>query len=290
MDIKGIPVRFIGPGSQPGSENEAGEQLQFIDMPGEMWTYQPPSMPEPDEVGELNGAYDCMRWLQQALADYATNQQPQIADLSALDEADRQLVNQILGEGEVSITYNGKSRARTQEAVLAGVWRTVYLGADDEILCDLLEVADAPHTVRSRDGRDRAVGVPEGGAPAEVMNALPILVELESRWKQFDETQAGHVINLTLLPLSTADVEFMDAELGRGPIDILSRAYGNCQVISTKTPNIWWVRYYNSMGTLILNTLEVADVPPVVCAAVEDLADSAVRLADILTPYWSEVA
>ncbi|HSM29085.1 MAG TPA: hydrogenase expression/formation C-terminal domain-containing protein [Woeseiaceae bacterium] len=41
---------------------------------------------------------------------------------------------------------------------------------------------------------------------------------------------------------------------------------------------------------LILNTLEVVDVPAVVKAAPEDLVDSAGRLKEILEPYWSEVA
>jgi hypothetical protein len=44
------------------------------------------------------------------------------------------------------------------------------------------------------------------------------------------------------------------------------------------------------MGILILNLLEVVDVPEVVGAAAEDLVDSANRLNDILAPYWSEVA
>jgi hydrogenase-1 operon protein HyaF len=44
------------------------------------------------------------------------------------------------------------------------------------------------------------------------------------------------------------------------------------------------------MGTLILNTLEVVEMPGVVAAAPEDLADSAERLAEILEPYWSDVA
>jgi hydrogenase-1 operon protein HyaF len=44
------------------------------------------------------------------------------------------------------------------------------------------------------------------------------------------------------------------------------------------------------MGVLILNTLEVVDVPAVVKAAPEDLVDSAERLKEILEPYWSEVA
>ena len=93
-----------------------------------------------------------------------------------------------------------------------------------------------------------------------------------------------------MLPLSDEELEFLDTRLGRGPVDILSRAYGKCQVISTETANVWWVRYYNSMGTPILTTIEVVDIPNVVAAAPEDLRDSEARLREILEPYWSEVA
>jgi hydrogenase-1 operon protein HyaF len=44
------------------------------------------------------------------------------------------------------------------------------------------------------------------------------------------------------------------------------------------------------MGTLILNTLEITNMPQVVAAAAEDLGDSAARLHEILAPYWSDAA
>ncbi len=43
------------------------------------------------------------------------------------------------------------------------------------------------------------------------------------------------------------------------------------------------------MNTLILNTLEVTNVPSVVAAAPEDLRDSAARLEDIIETYLEDV-
>ena len=287
MDIKKIPVNVIGSGSQPVGED--GQLLSYIDMPSDMAKFQQPQIPEPEAVDGLIGAREAMLWLRRALADYASSTEPLLANLTALDDENRDLVNQILGEGEVSINYNGAFRARSQEAVLAGVWRTVYLDDDDNVCYDVLEVADVPHTVRMPHGRDRPVNA-DNEVSAELNNALAILVELEAARAAYDEASTRHSINLTLLPLSDDDLEFVDERLGRGPIDTLSRAYGKCQVSSTLAPNVWWVRYYNSMGTLILNTIEVTDVPEAIAAAPEDLHDSATRLDDILTPYWSDVA
>lgn len=288
MDIKNIPVKIVGPGSQPLDQD--GQALSYIDMPGDMATYREPSVPEPDAVRGLTGARDAMLWLRQALADYEIGAEPLMANLSALDDENRELVNQILGEGEVCVNYSGTFRARSQEAVLAGVWRTLYLDQDDAVCYDLLEVADVPHTVVMPDGRNRPINADTAGVAAERNNALAILVELDAACTTYANTSTAHSINLTLLPLSDADLEFIDARLGRGPVDTLSRSYGKCQVSSTLSPNVWWVRYYNSMGTLILNTIEVVDVPQAIAAAPEDLEDSAHRLDGILTPYWSDVA
>jgi hydrogenase-1 operon protein HyaF len=288
MNIRDIPVRVVGPGSQPTGSD--GDAINYVDMPSDMSRFIAPLMPEPEDVLLMDGAREAMDWLLSALDDYVPEGDPVLADLSALDEDSRDVVNQILGEGEVSIVCDGQVRARTQESVLAGVWRTLFFDSDDRIVCDLLEVADVPTVVGFAAESEAAVDTSPTGVADELANALPILVELQSRHEQYAAGGSPHSINLTLLPLSEAEIEFVDQRLGRGPIDVLSRAYGKCEVISTGTAGIWWVRYYNSMGVLILNTLEVVDVPGVIKAAPEDLADSAERLKEILEPYWSEVA
>ena len=286
MSINDIPVHVVGPGSQPVGEDD---KITYMDMPGDMSTFIAPIMPEPEDVAHMDGAREAMLWLKEALAQYRAGADSRFADLGALSEECRELVNQILGEGEVSVTINDGSTARTQESVLAGVWRTLLVQGGTDV-GDLLEVADVPQVARLQSDRSFAVNTAADGVGRELANALPILVELEAKRREYATTATPHSINLSLLPMSEAELEFLDHRLGRGPVDILSRAYGKCQVISTQTPNVWWVRYYNSMGTLILNTLEVIDVPQVVAAAPEDLADSAERLAEILEPYWSEVA
>ncbi len=288
MNIRDIPVRVVGPGSQPTGSD--GDAITYVDMPSDMSRFIAPLMPEPEDVLLMDGAREAMDWLLSALDDYVPEGDPVLADLSALDEDSRDVVNQILGEGEVSIVCDGQVRARTQESVLAGVWRTLFFDSDDRIVCDLLEVADVPTVVGFAAESEAAVDTSPTGVADELANALPILVELQSQHEQYAAGGSPHSINLTLLPLSEAEIEFVDQRLGRGPIDVLSRAYGKCEVISTGTAGIWWVRYYNSMGVLILNTLEVVDVPGVIKAAPEDLADSAERLKEILEPYWSEVA
>ena len=285
MSINQIPIRVMGPGSQPEGE----QKLSYISMPSDMSTYTAPYLEQADEITGLPGALEAINWLRSALADYQPGQPPMLANLSELDADSRELVNQVLGEGEVSITLDGDVVAKTQESVLAGVWRTMYFDGD-KIVADLLEVGELPHVFSQSAEDPKAIDTAEPEDPAEILNALPILSELEARVATYNDSGEAHSINLSLLPLSDPELEFLDERLGRGPVDVLSRAYGKCQIISTATPNIWWVRYYNSMGTLILNSLEIVGVPIVVMAAAEDLADSAERLEQILAPYLPDVA
>lgn len=284
MSIDQIPVHVIGPGTQP----DAGQDLWYIDMPNDMARYRAPHVAEPDAVADLTGARDAMRWLGDALTACRNGDRSQVADLTALDPESREFVNQVLGEGEVSIISAGDEPARCQESVLAGVWRTLYYDDRDRVICDLLEVASIPHLLASVATADRPIDTSAPVAVEAVCNALPILVELEARAECYANSRSPHAINLTLLPLSEAEIEFLSERLGTGPVEILSRGYGKCEVASTATPNLWWVRYYNSMGTLILNSLEVVDVPEVVVAAAEDLRDSEQRLREILAAYWQD--
>jgi hydrogenase-1 operon protein HyaF len=288
MNTSTFPIAFVGRGSQPLEAEDT--QLEFIPMPKEMSRYQAPDIPEPEQVIHLRGAKAVSDWLSQALAEYHVGGEPKIADISDLDADNRELVNQILGEGEVSLKYSDQDlQVRMQESVLAGIWRTFYFDQEGRITRDLIEVCDVPVLARRVPDTEKARGLTQGAAPDDVMNALPILSELQNHVAGWESNALTHVINLTLLPLSEGDIQFLGETLGTGPVETLSRGYGDCKITSTAYPGIWWVRYTNSMGTLILNTLETTDIPAVACAAQEDLADSRQRFNELLEPYWTEL-
>jgi hydrogenase-1 operon protein HyaF len=156
----------------------------------------------------------------------------------------------------------------------------------------LLEVGPSPYLARLPLGgktADQEMTLPDE-VPPGVMNAMSLLTEMRDHAARYRPGDLAHVINLTLLPLSPADTGFLDAVLGTGPVEILSRGYGNCHVGSTRFENVWRVRFYNSMNKLILDSIEIIDLPLVACAAAEDIADSAQRLREILESYWSRDA
>jgi hydrogenase-1 operon protein HyaF len=269
-----IPVVALGPGTQPEDES-----LNYMDMPHDMRTYRMPVLPEPEDVRDLRAARGVLQavlaGLQPSHPDLATAR----IDLSPLDAANLALIDQIMGEGEVSALIESQGGSlRIQESVYAGVWRTRLFDADAACIADHIEIGDLPAAVvrASRAGQSAPIAPPL--APG-VVNAPALLAEISDHLRQ---ATPYHIINLSLLPFSPEDALWLDQALGRGTVSLLSRGYGNCRITATGISRVWWVQYFNSQDALILNTLEITDAPEVARAAVEDLADSVERLAEVM--------
>ncbi|MDT4290177.1 hydrogenase expression/formation protein [Methylomonas sp. MO1] len=279
-----ITLPIFGQGSQPAEED--GVELDYLAMPEEMTTYRMPTISVDLNAADLAQAKTVLQQLEQDLAAYPATSQT--IDLIALDQTNRQFVDELLGEGEVSMLCSGAQTLRIQESVLAGVWRSQGLDAQKKgVVTDTLEVSIIPQAILQTAFADAAkhIDTDMSTLPDGVMNAPPLLAELNAKIAEYQPGTEAHVINLSLLPQTEQDLEFLEKRLGKGAVTILSRGYGNCRIDATATRNVWWVRYFNSQDTLILNTLEVSEVPNVACASAEDIADSHQRLQEILQVY-----
>lgn len=273
-------VSAMGPGSQIEDE-----ELDYLPMPQGMSTYQPPRLPEPDALDGHGAAIAVLDQVLAVLQAAIRGEFVAPVDLSGLGAADRQIVNQALGEGEVGAQVadgQGSALVQVQESVFAGVWRVIERLPDGG-LQDRIEVGAIPEVLKTCARQDGASGHrPPARLPEGVMNAPTLLQELHDQRQQWRAGQSAHLVNLSLLPLSPADMACLEEQLGTGRVVILSRGYGNCRISSTCVPNTWRVVYYNSQDAMILNSIEVVDMPEVACAAPEDLVDSQQRLREVM--------
>ena len=274
---------LVGPGSQPGEDD--GAELSFIEMPKDMRTYAAPALPEPEEVSGIAPDLAVLERVRHAAATADIAGEPQTFDITRLDSASRDFIDQALGDGEVSIVAG--ACLQVQESVLAGIWRVHEVEVTGTLKRDTIEVGAFSVAVRAiaEDGTLESLRPHRGPLPANVVNAPALVTELEGRIAAWRPGVPAHAVNLTLLPLTDEDLAFLDERVGPGTVTILSRGYGNCRITSTATRNTWRVRYFNSREAIVLDTIEVVDVPGVACAAEEDLRDSAQRLGEILGAY-----
>jgi hydrogenase-1 operon protein HyaF len=271
-----IPVvPMVGAGSQPEEE-----ELFYLPKPGDMSVFRAPIPRPPASPEALAGARTLLETL---VADmeakaFGAETAPCLS-LLGVDAAVVDEVNELLGQGEVSVLVKGSRTLRVQETAFPSVWRVQSLREDGSLERDDVEAGAMPKAVL-----DAMASAPKSAEikaePAGLMNAPALVNELFAQSAGYQAGQAAHVINLTLLPVTPEDLQYMADCMGFGTISMLSRGYGNCRITATGLPHTWWVQYFNSMDQLILNTLEVVQVPEAALAAREDYEDSIERLKE----------
>lgn len=208
-------------------------------------------------------------------------------DLGDLNADEMALLESILGEGEVAATVALPDNvvASVQESVMAGLWRVRFADASGALLADYIEVASIPEVIKRASFMTKEsfeIGVPPDGA----MNVMPVLAEIRDRLAGWQPGMENHTIAFTLFPMTPEDMDYLQETLGNGPVKIVSRGYGNCRIQATAIHRVWSVQFYNSMDTILLDTLEIGNVPVVAQAAEEDFRDSAERLREIEEAYF----
>jgi hydrogenase-1 operon protein HyaF len=103
-------------------------------------------------------------------------------------------------------------------------------------------------------------------------NAQPLLRELAEQLRRL--LQAGEVsaIDLSALPLTPADIDWLQQKLGTGEISVSLQANGESTLNETACPGVWWVTHYNEQGAVTSRFIEVTFVPDLVKAHPEDIA------------------
>lgn len=278
--MKPFPVPVVGPGSQDAGDAE----LQVLQMPREIAAFAMPGVPQTSSVEALTAAREVLagfldafeRWDPLGHADG-----PRVS-LAGLPADALKVVDEVLGEGEVAIQVAGGARHRIQESVFAGVWRVCALDDAGRLAGDWIEAAPVSRVALDAARAAAAERLPPVELPPGAMNSPALIAELSQQLAHRVPGMPAHVVNLTLFPLSTDDHQVLERALPVGPVAMISRGFGNCRITSTLVRDVWRVQYFNSMNTLILNTIEVVDVPEVALAADEDLVDSRARMAELV--------
>lgn len=240
-----------------------------------------------DLIRRCAGVGDLLLKLAETLARQKAEDQGRLFDITDRDGDERELLDQALGAGEVSgvVALPDGVTAQIAESTMAGLWRVRFSGADDRLIGDYLEIGAIPEVVK-RAAIVNARDVSFGEAPEGAMNVMPLLAEIRGRVGAFAPGDKTHTINFMLFPMTLEDMGFLQASLGEGPVGLLSRGYGKCRIHATATRHVWSVQYFNAMDEIVLDTLEIGDVPVVALAATEDFRDSSERLREIYEAYF----
>jgi hydrogenase-1 operon protein HyaF len=200
------------------------------------------------------------------LRAYRIGGAPFVFSLRSLPPAEVVALIHALGDGELTIAVLRPRAQSIRETALPGLWH---------VEGDALVIADVPPAVREANAE---ATLERPGEPAP----LPLLRDLAHRAAAFRAGDRHHVVSPALVPLDEEELDLLDQWLGRGPVVAESSGLGRCRVALTAHRHIWSVQHSNGMGAILVDTLEVGDVPSAIAAAQEDFADSADRLGALL--------
>jgi hydrogenase-1 operon protein HyaF len=232
-----------------------------------------------ETAGRSSPAVALLRDIARIALAWSPDHGPTVMPLPPMAPAERAILHRALGSGEVSGSID-EPETTFSEAVCPGIW--LVRDRDGEHI----EVGEIPRALEALSTALPLLSPPRPDhAPMGLMNALPVLAELAARSAAWRPGDANHVVSLTLLPMSPADLDFLAASLGDGAARIESGGYGFARIASTGHRGLWRVRFFNSMGTSIQDVIEVGDTPAAVRATAEDVRDGASRLAEIIEAY-----
>lgn len=102
-------------------------------------------------------------------------------------------------------------------------------------------------------------------------NAPVLLREIAEYVRQLLATGESTAIDLSAMPLTPADLEWLRERLGPGEIVVTLNAEGESTLGETACPGVWWVTHCNEKGAVSSEFIEVAFVPELVKAHPEDI-------------------
>lgn len=120
-------------------------------------------------------------------------------------------------------------------------------------------------------------------APGLSGNALPLLRELLEGVRRLLAGGDPLAIDLTALPLTPADLDWLRARLGEGEVTITLRAGGESTLDETACRGVWWITHRNEQGVVTAQFLEVAQVPELARADLQDVKNGQDYLEQLLS-------
>lgn len=116
--------------------------------------------------------------------------------------------------------------------------------------------------------------IPIHAVPAEAGlsgNAPPLLGEIAEHIRRLLATGEASTIDLSALPLTPSDIDWLRDTLGMGEIAITLQANGESTLNETACPGVWWVTHHNDKGVVTAQFIEVSFVPELVKAHPQDI-------------------
>jgi hydrogenase-1 operon protein HyaF len=108
--------------------------------------------------------------------------------------------------------------------------------------------------------------------------AEAVLTEVSEMLKRLLDEGMEDSIDLRSLPLSPADLDWLEEQLGRGEVEIVMEAGGRSVLTETAYPGVWLVTHRDRQDHAVAQFIEIAYVPKIVPPDISDVEKGYIRL------------
>lgn len=108
-----------------------------------------------------------------------------------------------------------------------------------------------------------------------------LLVEISGLMKNLATRNISGSIDLLGLPLSPACVALLERRLGTGEISVTLTAAGKSEIFETSFSGVWWSRHADETGRIVAMLIDVAFLPEILKADIDDVRLSHRRLLEV---------
>lgn len=101
--------------------------------------------------------------------------------------------------------------------------------------------------------------------------AEAVLVEIAELLGRLLAQGEENSIDIRGLPLTRADRAWLEAQLGRGEVEIVMEAGGTSRLLETAYPGVWIVTHRDPTGRVVAELIEIAQVPAILKPDLSDV-------------------
>ena len=108
--------------------------------------------------------------------------------------------------------------------------------------------------------------------------AAAVLQEITQLLVKLADTGAAGSIDLRSLPMTDADRDELEEQLGRGEVHAELNVAGTSQVWETGYSGVWWIRHLGTGDKIAAEEIAVTNVPEILVSHRADIAAAASRI------------
>lgn len=321
---KTIPVKTILSSSGYAPKKVTGRKPKLFKLPVSNDTFLYPDAPYLRDKNAIKDGLSLLKNIHHALLMFNEESKYNQFDLGALNTLSREFIDEIFETGDIKATVQLNSgdinHIEVHQSVMAGVWRIKHFNHLGKVGADYLEIATFPsailskcYALKNKESFDKSFELPSRNRSrkpscespekpsqekfgqtlsldiilqnSDSFDKYALIAELNQRGEQFSASDEPFVINLTASCINDDELTSLEAQLDIGEVTMLSTVYGNCMINATSCMNTWWIKYFDAYDRVILNTLEVVDIPSIAKASYKDISFSGLKLKSLLAHY-----